>query len=250
MRGSLLVGTSGFAYEEWRGPFYPPDLRPRDMLRFYAERFRTVELNYTFRRMPSERAVRGWAAEVDEGFRFAVKANQRITHLRRLRDTEAALPEFLELVRPLGPRLGPILFQCPPTLEADLGLLASFLDALPPGHRYAMEFRHPSWEAARGLLGERRVAWCAADTDEEPLRPDAAAWTPFGYLRLRKLEYSDDDLRAWAGEITAALDDGRDVHVYLKHEEKATGPRFARRLLELLGEAQPNRDARTWKQGQ
>ena len=236
MPGTLLIGTSGFAYEEWKGIFYPQELKNADMLRHYAERFPSVEINYTFRRFPEEKTVLRWREQAPDGFRFGLKANQRISHFRRLRDAGADVKEFAERARLLGDHLGPILVQCPPTLEYDRGLIESFLGELPDDLRFAMEFRHPSWAEARERLAERGVAWCVAETAEQAVDRVTLPSGPFVYLRLRKEEYTDEELREWARSISATLEDGRDVACYLKHEEKATGPRFAERLREQVEE--------------
>jgi len=234
MTGALFLGTSGFAYPEWKGIFYPEELKDEAMLHFYASRFRSVEINYTFRRTPEERTLRTWAERTPQEFRFTLKAHQRITHTLRLRSGRAGASAFVELARILGERLGTILFQCPPTLQYERDLLESFLDSLPAGTRYAMEFRHPSWGDAMTILEERGVAWCVAETDEAPVRPPAVPRRPFGYLRLRKETYEDHELAAWGTAIRRALDENADVYCYLKHEEKATGARYAERLGELL----------------
>src|SRR5947209_1057752 len=165
--GTLYLGTSGFAYGEWKGPFYPETLKDREMLAFYSSRFRSVEINYSFRRQPSEKTLVTWKEQTPEGVAF-----------------------FLDLVMLLGDRLGPILFQCPPSLRFDRAFIESFVGYLPPIYRYAMEFRHSSWEEARPILAANGVAWCTAETDEtsggEP------SYEPFGYLRLRKETYTDD----------------------------------------------------------
>ena len=229
MAGNLYVGTSGFAYEEWRGSFYPDDLKPRDMLRFYTERFNSVEINYTFRQRPSEQTLKNWRKLAPDGFVFTLKAHQGITHWLRLADADAAVTDFLERAKLLGPRLGAILFQCPPTLEFDRSLIESFLGFLAPGFRYAFEFRHASWEAARDVLASRQAAWCVAETDDSawPTQPPT---TPFAYLRLRKTQYSEAELRDRAAWISSVLSSGTDVYCYFKHEEGAAGPRFADRL--------------------
>ncbi|HVM11197.1 MAG TPA: DUF72 domain-containing protein [Actinomycetota bacterium] len=232
MTGTLYLGTSGFAYPEWKGVFYPPETKGEEMLPFYASRFRSVEVNYTFRRTPAETTLATWLERTPPGFRFTLKAHQRITHTRRLRDAEEPLGVFLERARRLGDRLGPTLFQLPPTFEHDPQALEAFLTLLPDDLRFAFEFRHPSWEAARPVLAERGVAWCVAETDEGPA--GAMAWEPFGYLRLRKESYADEELVVWAERIRDALAAGRDVHCYLKHEEKGTGPRYAMKLKELI----------------
>jgi uncharacterized protein YecE (DUF72 family) len=231
---TLYLGTSGFAYPEWTGPFYPESIDSDGMLPFYAGRFRSVEINYTFRRFPAEKTVRRWAERTPEGFRFALKANQRITHTRRLREVDRDVGDFLDRVRVMGERLGPILFQCPPTLEFDRGLIESFLGYLPPIAPYAMEFRHESWSEARDLLAEHGVAWCFAETDETPADAERIFSEPFAYLRLRREEYADEQLAGWATAIDGALAEGRDVYAYFKHEAGATAPRQAERLAALV----------------
>jgi uncharacterized protein YecE (DUF72 family) len=232
MAGTLYLGTSGFAYQEWKGPFYPEGLKDAEMLPFYGGRFRSVEINYTFRRSPAPSTLAAWSERTPEGFRFALKAHQRITHTLRLADADQAVSAFLERSRTLGPRLGPILFQCPPTLQFDRSLIEQFVGYLPPTFSYAMEFRHPSWEEAREILRDQGVAWCEAETDER--EAGDPPWEPFGYLRLRKEGYTEEDLRAWATRIAEAVTRGRDVYCYFKHEEKGAGPRFAERMAELV----------------
>jgi uncharacterized protein YecE (DUF72 family) len=233
--GTLHLGTSGFAYPEWKGPFYPPDLRSKDMLGFYSSRFSSVEINYTFRRYPSEKTLATWRSQTPAGFLVTLKANQQITHWRRLADADEPVSRFLEAARPLGDRLGVILFQCPPNLEYDRSLIELFLAYLPPIARYAFEFRHPSWSEARELLASQRVAWCVAETDEHPVGADPLPAGPFVYLRLRKEGYSEEELAAWAGRIGSCLEEGREVFCYFKHEEKGAGPIFAERLGAMLG---------------
>jgi uncharacterized protein YecE (DUF72 family) len=233
MPGSLHIGTSGFAYPEWKGVFYPEGLKAREMLPYFASRFRSVEINYTFRRHPSEKTLKEWHENTPAGFSFTLKAHQNITHRHRLADPEEPVKFFMDRARILGDQLGVILFQCPPTLRFDRDLLEGFIKALPESGRYAMEFRHPSWEDARELLAERGLAWCTAETDEQKAETDS--WEPFGYLRLRKEAYTDEEIERWAGRIAPALEAGRDVYCYFKHEEKEAGPVFAERLGQLLG---------------
>jgi uncharacterized protein YecE (DUF72 family) len=193
-----------------------------------------VEINYTFRRFPAETTVQRWAERTPAGFRFALKAVGRITHTRRLRDADQDVSDFLERVRLLGEGLGPILFQCPPSLHYDGGLIESFLAYLPPVAPYAFEFRHESWSEARDLLAEHGVAWCFAETDETPAEAEPVLSEPFAYLRLRREEYPDELLARWAERIGAALERGKDVFAYLKHEEGAGAPRHAERLASML----------------
>lgn len=236
-RGRLYVGTSGFAYKEWIGPFYPEGTKSAGMLRYYASEFDSVEVNYTFRRHPSESTLTGWRGQTPEGFVFALKANQGITHHAKLVEVDERLRRFLDAVAPLADRLGPVLFQCPPTLRYDAGVLDAFLDrltALGGGRRFAMEFRHASFDSdeVREKLAAAGVAWCAADTEESPGRFIRTAGD-FAYLRLRRGGYDEKALEPWGGAIGGALDDGADVYAYLKHEDSATGPRDAAALVKL-----------------
>ena len=227
----MLAGTSGYSYKEWLGSFYPERLPASRMLHYYAERFPTVEINNTFYRMPAEAMLAGWAKEVPPGFTFTLKAPQRITHQKRLRDAGPDVAEFLRRAGALGGQLGVILFQLPPFLKKDLARLQDFLAALPPGPRIAFEFRHATWQddEVYGALRERGVALCVADTDDGD--------TPFvhtadiGYLRLRRTRYDDKDLAAWAERIKAQP--LARAYVYFKHEDEALGTRFARRFTEL-----------------
>ncbi|HLB62871.1 MAG TPA: DUF72 domain-containing protein [Actinomycetota bacterium] len=231
MAGRLYLGTSGFAYDEWKGSFYPNGVRSEDFLSYYASRFPSVEINYTFRRNPAEKTLLAWREQTPEGFVFTLKANQRITHTLRLSDADEAVSFFVERARSLGDRLGPILFQCPPSLKHDRALIERFVGGLPP-MAAAMEFRHPSWEEARGFLADMGVAWCVAETDEKA--PQDLSWEPFGFLRLRKVEYTDDELKAWAEQIRPEIEAGRDVYCYFKHEEHGNAPAFAAGLVELV----------------
>jgi uncharacterized protein YecE (DUF72 family) len=235
MSGRLYLGTSGFAYPAWKhGVFYPEGLRDREMLAYYASRFPSVEINYTFRRFPTERTLATWREQTPEGFRFALKANQRITHVRRLADADEDVRDFLERSRVLGDRLGVVLYQCPPSLRYDRRLIEAFVGYLPPEPRTAIEFRHPSWREARELLLEHGIAWCVAETDERDPEPEDLSFEPFGFLRLRRSAYTDDELAVWAGRIRAALEAGRDVFCYFKHEDEGASPRMAERLARLV----------------
>ncbi len=235
MTGALYVGTSGFAYDEWmHGVFYPEGLKARERLSYYAGRFPSVEINHTFRRFPTEKTLATWREETPEDFRFTLKANQRITHVRRLADADEDVRDFLRIAATLGERLGTVLYQCPPTLKYDRALLEAFVGYLPPRPRAAMEFRHPSWAEARELLLEQGVAWCVAETDEKDPGPDDLSWEPFGFLRLRKTEYDDHELRGWAERIRPALERGNDVFCYFKHEDEGASTRMAERLRALV----------------
>lgn len=229
----VRVGTSGYSYPAWRGSFYPEGLRGGEMLAFYARHFDTVELNHTFYRMPTARTIAGWDGQTPPAFVFALKAPRRITHEARLRDVAEAVRFFVETALALGPKLGPLLFQLPPTFRKDAGRLAALLALIPPGLRVALEVRHPSWldEEVYGLLQAHNAALCLADT-EEGTTP-AVATADFGYLRLRERTYSAEELRRW-GE-TARRAEWRDAFVYFKHEEAGTGPALARALRAALG---------------
>jgi uncharacterized protein YecE (DUF72 family) len=238
-RGTFHLGTSGFAYDEWKhGVFYPEGLKNREMLDYYSSQLNSVEINYTFRRFPTEKSLTTWREQARPGFVFTLKANQRITHYKRLADCDDDVREFLGIAKTLGDRLGCVLFQCPPTLQYQQPLIESFVGYLPPPGpgvpRFAMEFRHPSWAAARDLLRSQGVAWCVAETDDKDPKPEDLSWEPAGYLRLRKTEYADDELRSWADRIEPALADGGDVFVYFKHEDDGASPKMAKRLEAML----------------
>src|SRR5262245_37509349 len=193
----LAVGTSGYAYKEWKGTFYPDDCKPDQFLRFYASRFPTVEINNTFYRMPSERVLQQWSEDVPDDFTFILKTPMRITHRARLREVESDVGYFLKVAATLGAKLGPILVQLPPNMKKDLPRLADFLALLPEGTRAAFEFRHPSWFAddVYDALRARQAALCIAegDPDEAELRTPEIATAGFGYLRLRKVRYEESE---------------------------------------------------------
>jgi len=230
----LRVGTSGYAYKPWKGSFYPEKLPDKEMLKYYASQLSTVEINYSFYQMPKEATLEGWAASVPEGFQFALKANQKITHVARLRNCESTLKRFLEVASVLdeGDRLGPILVQLPPNFKFDATLLAEFLAQRPKAFRFAFEVRHASWytEETYELLRRFETALCLAETDE--LQPPEVLTAPFVYVRLRREEYSAKQLAEWRGRFAAWLGQGVDVYCYVKHEDAGKGPRYARQLLE------------------
>jgi uncharacterized protein YecE (DUF72 family) len=227
----LLAGTSGFSYKEWLGKFYPEKLAGDQMLRYYSERFPTVEINNTFYRMPAETMLARWAEEVPADFAFTLKAPRRITHELRLKECEAQVAEFFRRAQALGRKLGPVLFQLPPFLKKDLPRLRDFLALLPAGRPAAFEFRDDSWQddEVYDALRAKGAMLCTTDTeagDSPPLVATAAS----GYLRLRRTHYEDADLGEWAGRI-AALELER-AYVYFMHEDDALGAAFARKLTE------------------
>jgi len=230
----LFAGTSGFAYKEWKGSFYPEKQPASGMLAYYAGVFGAVEINNTFYRMPSPALLSGWTAQTPATFRFALKAPQQITHRLRLKDAAEPAREFVRRSEALGATRGPLLFQLPPHLKADLSRLGDFLAALPGGIEPAFEFRHPSWfhDDTWALLRAHGAALCIAQTDE--LDTPLVATAPFGYARLRREEYSAGDLTAWA-ERLRAVEGWQRVYVFLKHDEAGRAPELARAFLDALG---------------
>ncbi len=228
----VRVGTSGFSYKEWKGSFYPEDLPASEMLRFYSSRLSTVEINNTFYRMPKAELLAQWAEQVPDGFAFALKAPQRITHFRRLKEAGDSVDFFFRVASTLGDRLGPTLFQLPPNFQKDLSRLTDFLGTLPTASRCAFEFRHPSWfeEPVYQALGDARCALCLAE-DEELSTPRIAT-TGWGYLRLRRQDYGEDRLRDWGATIGSQPWD--EAFVFFKHEEEGKGTELADRLTTIL----------------
>lgn len=232
---TICVGTSGYNYPEWKGSFYPATLPAAKMLPYYAERFPTVEINYTFYRMPNEAIVAGWDRATPDRFLLTLKAPKRITHDARLRACADPVRQFLEVAATLGPKLGALLFQLPPNLKQDLPLLDAFLDSLPPRVRAAFEFRHESWLQAAVFerLRARNIALCVADS--ERLSTPVEITADYAYFRLRDEGYTPDDIARWADVIASRAAACRDVFVYFKHEEEGKGPEFARLLMDRLG---------------
>jgi uncharacterized protein YecE (DUF72 family) len=229
---NILVGTSGYSYKEWKGSFYPADLPEKQMLRYYGKRFRTVEINNTFYRMPSETVLKKWAEEVPAGFAFVLKASQRITHQHRLKDADDSVAYLLKVAGTLQDRLGALLFQLPPFLHKDLPRLRGFLALLPPERRVAFEFRHPSWfdDEVYGALRAHDAALCIAEADDE-LEVPFVATAKWGYLRLRRPDYGDRELRDWAKRVQDQ--EWEDAFVFFKHEDEGKGPQLAARFIEI-----------------
>jgi len=228
----IRVGTSGYNYPAWRGSFYPERLSAPRMLPYYAERLSTVEINASFYRMPTAKTVEGWAAATPPDFVFALKAPQRITHFARLSGVEDAVRFFTETIRTLGGKLGPLLFQLPPSFRKDTARLAGVLGQLSPDLRVAWEFRHPSWFAddVFALLAERDAALCIVDA-EEGRTPDVAT-ASWGYVRLRDRAYTGSELESWAASLARPA--WRDAFAYFKHEDSGLGPALAADLAALI----------------
>jgi uncharacterized protein YecE (DUF72 family) len=229
-----FIGTSGYNYPEWRGSFYPEKFPTNRMLAYYAERFSTVEVNYTFYRMPTEKLLDGWNQGTPDGFTFTLKAPRRITHDSKLQRCEELTASFVRIAGTLGSKLGVLLFQLPPNFKRNDAVFAAFLDTLPAGTRAAFEFRHESWhdEAVFAALRARNLALCIADS--EKMSTPVVETADYSYFRLRDEGYQASDIERWGGVIgrmTAATD----AFVYFKHEEQGKGPEFASRLMDVLG---------------
>jgi uncharacterized protein YecE (DUF72 family) len=230
----IWVGTSGYNYPEWKGSFYPSDLPAAKMLPYYAARFPTVEINYTFYRMPTEKLVDGWAAQTPSPYKLTLKAPRRITHDNRLKNTASMVAAFCTVAASLGDKLGALLFQLPPNLKKDLGVFDAFLAELPPKAPAAFEFRNISWldEDVYARLAARGLALCVADS--EKLSTPVRVTADYAYFRLRDEGYTPDDVARWGDTIARTTEHARDVFVYFKHEEHGKGPEFARLLMRHL----------------
>ena len=231
---NLHVGTSGYSYKEWKGSFYPEKIPAKDMLRFYSERLSTVEINATFYRLPQKSTLETWSEQVPKTFRFSLKAPQRITHFKRLKEASDDAKYFLDVAATLEDQLGVVLFQLPPNLKKDLPRLETFLNDLPGLPRVAFEFRHPTWfdDDVLAVLKARNCALCISDTDDLPAThiDKTADW---GYLRLRRVLYSEDHLRDWLRRVRDQ--NWNETFVFFKHEDEGTGPRLAAQFLQLAG---------------
>lgn len=232
----LQVGTSGFSYKEWKGTFYPEDLPAKDMLSYYASRLPAVEINNTFYRLPQRSMLEGWKDQVPAQFRFSIKASQRITHFKRLKDVESETKYLLETAGALEDRLGVVLFQLPPNMKKDLPRLETFLQCLPVTTRAAFEFRHPTWleDDVLQVLAGKNHALCISDTDDLPVThiDRTADW---GYLRLRRVVYSEANLAEWLERVRQQ--NWSEAFVFFKHEDEGTGPRLAAQFIELASQS-------------
>jgi len=236
---TLYSGTSGFAYPTWKPEFYPEKLPAKKFLSYYATRLNAVEVNYTFRRLPSASTLENWVNETHPGFVFPVKAHMRITHIQRLKPSEFT-EVFCRAIDPLrtARRLGPVLFQLPPALKCDPALLGDFLATLPRDMRCAFEFRHASWlcDEVYGILEKHGVALCLAES--EKLVIPKVITSNFVYSRLRMPEYSAEDRAEIAASVQQVIESGRDAYVFFKHEDTPAGALYAEELLRVANPAE------------
>ena len=233
------IGTSGWAYTTWKPRFYPAETKTKDLLRYYATKLATVEVNYTFNHLPTARNIAAWQEATPEGFLFALKASQYITHADRLEPPADTLPRFLDAVAPLGARLGPVLFQTPPWLVRDDDLLAGFVASLPPDRRFALEVRDASWYVPETyeILGSRSVALVHAEGERTPSPLESlGATADFSYVRLRdRSGYPDEAVDRWAARVRQLLAGGKDVYAYFRHDEDGGNGLSAQRLAASVG---------------
>lgn len=234
----LFAGTSGFAYTQWKPQFYPAKLPAARFLQHYAQRLNSVEINYTFRHMPAAKTLENWAAATPPGFVFALKGHMRITHVMRLKNAAKATAVFLRSIDPLraARRLGPVLFQLPPQMRCDIEVLAAFLEILPADLRYAFEFRHASWltDEVYRLLEQRNISLCVAESEKFEVPEVITA--DFVYYRLRKPEYTAEDIDAIAGRARGLLAQEKDLFLMFKHEETPEGALHAEEVLRKVAE--------------
>jgi len=230
----LHVGTSGYSYKEWKGNFYPGDLPAKEMLAYYSRRLPAVEINNTFYRLPQPAMVDNWRDQVPDDFRFSIKATQRITHIKRLKNCADETKYLLDTAALLEARLGVVLFQLPPNSKKDAERLKDFLDLLPGDQRAAFEFRHESWfdDEVFQLLQAKNCALVVSDTDEKPLT-EIISTADWGYLRLRKTNYESSDLVEWMKRVQDQK--WKDAFIFFKHEDEGVGPKLAKQFLELAG---------------
>lgn len=230
----IYAGTSGFAYKEWKGKFYPEKIPPKEMLHFYSERLGAVEINNTFYRMPRESVLKSWAEQVSGGFIFALKAPQVITHIKQLRNVFEETEYLFKTLSVLGGKLGPVLFQFPKSFRANAPALEDFLALIPGDTDCAFDFRSPTWLDAGmpDLLRKKGCSLCMEDTDENPVN-EIISTSTWGYLRLRRSEYTEDGLSEWAERILSQK--WERAFVFFKHEDGARGAEMALRFQELIG---------------
>ncbi len=229
----LFVGTSGYSYKEWKGPFYPEELPDKGMLNYYSSQLPAVEINNTFYRLPSAKMLENWQEQVPESFRFVLKASRKITHFKKLKETDEETNYLFKTAATLGEQLGVILVQLPPYLRKDIDLLQNFLKLIPDG-KATFEFRHHSW-FEEDVFESLRSKNCALNFSEmgDDSEIKVVSTADWGYLRLRRMDYDDKALKDWVKRIRAQ--DWQKVYVFFKHEDEGAGPKLARRFLELAG---------------
>jgi len=229
------IGTSGFQYPEWKGKFYPEKIKPSEMLGFYSKEFSSTEVNYTFKRIPSQKTIETWRAGTPSDFRFSFKAPERITHFARLVNCGEVLSVFAEAIKPMEKKLGIVLFQLPPNFKKDASRLRDFVQAVPAPVKGAFEFRNVTWfdDETYTILRDHGMALCLAE--DENLATPREATTDFGYLRLRREDYTPEQLRSWAE--FARVQKWKETYAYFKHEERAVGPKFAQEFKKLVRES-------------
>jgi uncharacterized protein YecE (DUF72 family) len=231
----LFTGTSGFSYPAWKPDFYPKDLPVKRFLEHYASRLNSVEVNYTFRQLPSAKTLEGWLAATPAGFGFSCKAHMRLTHIMKIKDAESFTEVFLKALEPLraARRLGPVLYQFAPSFKCDLERLDAYLPLLPRDIRFAFEFRHASWlaDGVYERLAKHNMALCLAES--EKLVVPKVLTADFAYFRLRKADYSEADRVQAAAQVRELLAGGRDAYVYFKHEEDPHGALWAEEMLRM-----------------
>jgi uncharacterized protein YecE (DUF72 family) len=231
----LFAGTSGFSYPAWKPDFYPKNVPSKKFLEYYATRLNSTEVNYTFRQLPSGKTLEGWLAATSGDFAFSCKAHQRLTHIMKMKDAASFTEVFLKALEPLraARRLGPVLFQFPPTFKCDLARLDDYLPLLPADMRFAFEFRNVSWltDEVYDRLAKRNIALCLAESDKLEIPKIFTA--DYGYFRLRKLDYSAEARGGIADQVRSLLASGRDAYVYFKHEDDPNGALWAEELLKI-----------------
>ncbi len=229
----LFVGTSGYSYKEWKGPFYPEDLPDKEMLSYYSSQLPAVEINNTFYRLPNAKMLENWKEQVPDTFRFVLKASRKITHFKKLKETDDETNYLFDTAATLGEQLGVILIQLPPYLRKDIELLQNFLKLIPDGSA-TFEFRHHSW-FEEDVFESLRAKNCALNFSEmgDDSEIELVSTADWGYLRLRRMDYDNEALKAWVERIKAQ--DWQKVYVFFKHEDEGAGPKLARRFLEFAG---------------
>lgn len=230
---NLYVGTSGYSYKEWKGNFYPEDLSDKEMLKFYGTKLNSVEINNTFYRLPNESVVKNWADQVPDSFAFSVKASQKITHMKRLKDVGDETEFLVRVARTLGNKLGVLLFQLPPNMKKDIARLETFLKLLSGDVRTAFEFRHVSWfdDETYVLLRANNCPLCIADVDDDGLQVPFVSTADWGYLRLRRENYTPAELKKWFKKVNEQ--DWSNAFVFFKHEDAGIGPKLAMKFRNL-----------------